>query len=397
MSATEEVPEFLTPSLKLFLSVDLIGSTKLKHDEDVLNGQSASASSLDGVGAKWFNSLIDFYGEFELTFLEKWTSTFLDDSIVEEHWKETTSPSLWKINGDELIYVHNVRHPGEVVVALIAWREAVFSYRSSLKEKRSNLDLKATAWMAGFPIGNHEVAFWSDLSSTATKSEEPSGKTGQYYRLRKWYEDQSNARKSDYIKDYIGPAVDTGFRLAQFASARRFPVSIEIAYFLSKLTMNSSANKALRLRYLGREAMKGVLGGTPYPIFWLDCMSPNDELSKAEDELRPQSDPCSQDVVASYVEKFFADAKNKLFPPFIYQCEEKKFSTPPGNYMKLLEHIASIWSKEIRKHEIEIASEMGDGPEGSTPPTKAGADQIQALNAKPIEEKSETPENPKEK
>nr|WP_321442299.1 hypothetical protein [uncultured Hyphomonas sp.] len=393
MSTTEELPEFLTPSLKLFLSVDLVGSTKLKHDEDVLNGNSNGDGSLEGVGAQWFSILIDFYGGFEQIFLAEWLTTFEDGKLVEQAWKTESAPSLWKINGDELIYVFNVTHPGHIVVALIAWKEALLKYRRRLNDRRSGLDVKATAWMAGFPIGNHEVAFWSDLSKANESSNEPDGKAGQYFRLNRWYEDQKSGAKSDYIKDYIGPSVDTGFRVAQYASPRRFPVSIEIAYFLSNLGLKNEAKKKIGLRYHGRESMKGVLGGSPYPIFWIDCVSPNDKLSAAEDQLKPPDSVMDPHKIASFVDEFFRDPKNKLFMPFIYNCDDPTFRVLPPKYEENLRTIRDVWTQELEKYETELRSSEEDKAPGDTPGADAKDTEIAALQIG--SEKAKKPKEPK--
>lgn len=366
MSQPDQLPKFLQPALKMFLSVDLIGSTKLKHDENVLTKET-SGKSLDDIGASWFNSLIDFYGGFEEKFTQAWSQAFSSDGIAKTHWSKDSNPSLWKVNGDELIYVLDISHPGQIVAALYAWKEALINYRQHLKEIPSRLDVKATAWMAGFPIGNHEVAFWSDLSHADAGLPEHAGKFGQYNRLSQWYEDKEADKKSDYVKDYIGPAVDTGFRISSFASARKFPVSIEIAYFLSLFDFDDGVKEKIALRFHGRESLKGVLSGIPYPIFWIDTASPNDELTKAEDRLAPKPPPCKPLEVREYVTLFFDDEKNKLFRPFIHECDDEIFCTMPDRYLKLLEHTASVWNSELEKIRIlDSADEPDDGVEPDT-------------------------------
>ncbi|WP_340693307.1 hypothetical protein [Hyphomonas sp.] len=352
MSNLDDLPEFLKPTIKLFLSVDLVGSTKLKHDEDVLNGNSATTESLDGIGARWFRYLIDFYSGFEEMFTEEWKKAFSEDGIAKPHWIVGDTPSLWKVNGDELIYVLTISHPGQIVAALYSWREALLRYRSHLHERNASLDVKATAWMAGFPIGNHEVAFSRNLSNVEPGSPEHAGKFGQYYRLNEWYKSKGDGGNSDYVKDYIGPAVDTGFRIAGFASSRRFPVSVEVAFFLANFAYDAEVHDKIALRYHGRESMKGVLSGIPYPIFWIDAASPDDELIKAEDKLRSPDAECDLRDVKQYVKVFFEDAKNKLFEPFIFGCDDKVFCTIPKNYALLLKQTADIWAKELAKIEI---------------------------------------------
>jgi hypothetical protein len=361
MSRLESLPDFLKPSLKMFLSVDLIGSTKLKHDEDALKPLGVSDNSLDRIGAKWFNYLIDFYSLFEEYFSTEWRSAFSQDGFAKESWKTEEAPALWKVNGDELIYVLNISHPGQIVVALHSWRRALHKYRVRLQKRQAALDVKATAWMAGFPIGNHEVAFWGDLSNSDLDEIDHSGKFGQYYRLNEWYKAKSASEKSDYVKDYIGPSVDTGFRLASFASSRKFPISIEIAYFLTKFPFDRDLESQMSLYYHGRESMKGVLSGVPYPVFWLDAASPEDSLTYAEDNLKPLPRKCDYKAVERYVSLFFDDARNKLFKPFIFGCSDNEYCQIPESYEAKLNTTVKIWDAEFKKHEIQNELEYSDG------------------------------------
>ncbi|WP_233341581.1 hypothetical protein [Robiginitomaculum antarcticum] len=354
-SSLNELPKFLRPSLKMFLSVDLIGSTKLKHDENALKYNPESEKSFEATSSIWFKALIDFYSGFEVMFAEAWRHAFTDDGIAEPRWPndKQPNPSLWKINGDELIYVLEIVHPGQIATALYAWRHALLSYRRFLRDTKSRLDLKATAWMAGFPIGNHEVAFWSDLSDATPDLSEHAGQYGQYYRLNEWYEAQENNSKSDYVKDYIGPAVDTGFRLSAYATAHRFPVSMEIAYFLSKIDYDGKPIAEIGLKYHGKENLKGVLGGSPYPIFWIDTSSPDDELVKAENKLLGTQESCSLFDVREYVTLFFNDEKNILFRPFIYNCKDIQYADIPQEYEKKIYQRFQVWKLEKEKLKIQ--------------------------------------------
>ena len=376
MSSLDGLPSFLAPRLKLFLSVDLVGSTKLKHDEDVLSTKVAIEASLEAVGAKWFTYLIDFYSGYEEIFIEEWKRTFSKDGIAESHWSSSDTPSLWKVNGDELIYVLTISHPGQIVCALVSWKNALIRYRAHLHERNPALDVKATAWMAGFPIGNHEVAFWGDLSNAQPGAPEHAGKTGQYYRLSEWYKAQENGHKSEYVKDYIGPAVDTGFRIASFASPRRFPVSIEIAFFLSKFSFDLAVQNDIALHFYGRESMKGVLSGIPYPIFWIDTSSPDDELVKAEDDLTLPPQSVDSLKIRKYVELFFDDPKNRLFRPFIYECSDATFCEMPEPYVLILTKTAEVWANEMQK--LQLQADSGQPDDGVTE-VEAVEDEIDTL------------------
>ena len=91
-----DLPEGLKPRLRLFLSIDLVGSTAFK--------QSRQA---------WLPALLDFYRDF--------------DRIVHAQYRAfrqrsnafVAPPEFWKSNGDELLYTCDLFHddqPGPVKV-----------------------------------------------------------------------------------------------------------------------------------------------------------------------------------------------------------------------------------------------------------------------------------------
>lgn len=81
--------EFIKPRLRLFLSVDLIGSTSFKQSK-------ANRNFDDDVVQTWFEPIIRFYHEFEKKFALE-LNRFRELGLPHQ-----PNPTLWKVIGDEL-------------------------------------------------------------------------------------------------------------------------------------------------------------------------------------------------------------------------------------------------------------------------------------------------------
>ena len=147
--------------------------------------------------------------------------------------------------GDEILFNVVLRQYQEAATHLLAFKHAVSTFPTKWREKGIRLKLKATGWLAGFPVTNSEA-------------EVPI--------------------RDGKVVDYIGPSMDLGFRIARLSDERRFVVSADLAMMLLDALDNAELGKdCLRVRYLGRESLKGVIGGEPYPVFWIDLISPTNE------------------------------------------------------------------------------------------------------------------------
>lgn len=215
-------------SLKLFLSADLMGSTALKSE----------AGGAD-VNPIWLETFLDFYDEFP--------STFKD----EQQRFNCKDVSFWKGVGDELLWVATLHKGGEALAVLRAFKSAIETYNRRLEEFDKKVRLKGAAWIAGFPI-THKVVSLPENGA-----------------------------------DYIGPYIDTGFRLSRFSSQMKMVISVDLAWLILNCRALPAELKDLPLRFDESESMKGVLGGRPYPIIWIQCESP---LEAQEYALRRQND-----------------------------------------------------------------------------------------------------------
>lgn len=296
-------PPFLEPRLRLFLSADIVGSTSLKQTRGRPTGSPEDAIS----GPAWFSAIQGFYFEAAQAFLQEWSSRKESSERAEELYG--VEPLFWKSVGDEVLFVKVLSDHRQIVTTLKCWFLAVERMRIFLKGENPSLDVKCTAWVAGFPYRNREVVI----------GRYPAGSTR---RVENYYQESGNLLNDIYSKkgaeglsvDYIGPSIDTGFRLTGFSSSRKMVVSVDIAYLISMTSFDGEVER-IDLHYDGSHALKGVIGGASYPVFWIN-MSGSHSLAVREDRLRAQTVANREDV-KEYCDAFYREYANFTFRPFI--------------------------------------------------------------------------------
>lgn len=260
-------------------------------------------------------------------------------------------PELWKVNGDELIYTKELEQIEEAYACLSQWIVAVKAYRKKLRKTKPHLDLKCTAWLAGFPISNIEVIFRTDTKTYKIDQDYEPHLLRHYQLLDDWYGDASS--RSKLMKDYIGPSIDTGFRLTALASPRKFVVSVDLALLLASVDLPQADEKIAELDFYfdGSKELKGVLKNKPYPVFWIDMHTEN-TLVKAEDKLIGLK-VVSTDKIKKYCNPFFEEHGENVIRPFIVKCSHLQFQTPPSNFYDHLLGLKDTWQKEREKSQIQ--------------------------------------------
>lgn len=326
-----KTPQFLKPRLRLFLSADIIGSTALKQTpRDAL-----SASTVE-----WFPVLQGFYIETQRAFLGGWLQSLPQDAKERQlHWGP--DPEFWKVIGDEILFTKELTDSHQLIKVLVCWIAAIDAARESIRKVDRRLDIKCTAWTAGFPLVNKEVALPRSFSAADAPVTDYFKEGGRLLNER--YTKKANDAK--IAVDYIGPSIDIGFRLCQFASARKFILSVGVAYILSQSNRKASDPRVTQFRYDGAAVLKGVFGGIHYPIFWIDLAKPGD-LALLEDRLTKPIE-CTSDDVHKYCEKFFEDASPYTFKPFILSPTENDLTEKPDDYEKDIAIIKKNYGLEI--------------------------------------------------
>lgn len=266
----DEFEELLRPKLRIFLSVDVIGSTHFKH--------SSYESQLG-----WLPFFVSFFNEFKNEFTHQIRTCA---ELLGKDPKELAIPTLWKSLGDELIFVAALNHKSEAHTYLKAFALAIRE-----RTEHTELPLKGTAWIAGFPVGNAEIPM-----------------------------EGNNAGINE--SDFIGPQVDIGFRLAKFASPSKFIISADLAVLIEDVG-------GLNFYFDGKHPLKGVFSGRDYPIIWIK----DEGVGESEDDdgmlLRP---PSEKKALMKLCRNFIAEVGFPMMEPFVLKSGEGVNDVPVPGY-----------------------------------------------------------------
>ncbi|MCG8494404.1 MAG: hypothetical protein MI743_22535 [Sneathiellales bacterium] len=274
------------------------------------------------------------------------------------------APSLWKGVGDELIYSFCLNEPEDVIYVLMAWVKTLHIYRKQLKIRNPELDIKGCAWVADFPVDNAEIVISREIKNQSEKYPDEDPKFYHFKLLEAWYENENTSPQADLVKDYIGPAIDTGFRLAELATPQKFITSLETALLISSAQNNIpgeyyreffGTETGLQIHFENMQSLKGVLGGKPYPVFWIDLLSENDELTKSLHKLENLTPPRSEDI-KNFCEVFLKENDSQFIYPFIYQSKSPLFRRIPENYEATLNRLSERWKAEKTRLEKRYQS-----------------------------------------
>ena len=224
--------------------------------------------SFDIVNSTKYKSITTYWPKIMKCLLK-----YIKDMVFSEI--ESSDLSLWRVIGDEIVFVLKIRSIDEMreavdnifyITQLISAKLKNGSFQERLENQsivkneleiikiQNNLSIKSAAWIAAV---NEEI-------------------NSPYDNIIDYYESGWNKRQ---IIDYIGKDIDTGFRIKSETFSRKLIISIEIAYFLSKkylndLEKNKSYNKIVDKRYydniviMDYKKLKGVWGEGLYPLIF---------------------------------------------------------------------------------------------------------------------------------
>lgn len=237
-------PDSLCPEyrLRLFLSVDLAGSTafKIGRGRDAANGNSSQPL--------WVQVTRDFYREFP-----KLVQQFFTRRVNGQHnTLQGKFPLVWKTVGDEILFCCRVVSIEHVALCMEAFLEALRAFGETLDQAGKHLDVKGAGWLAVFPAPNVTVT----LDETILRADQ-------------FDENFENSADIDPKSvDFLGNGIDCGFRVAGKAASDRFALSVELAWLLAEAAHRGFFNG--KFSYHDRQILKGVLRDRPYPIVTIE-------------------------------------------------------------------------------------------------------------------------------
>lgn len=346
--------------LRLFLSADIVGSTPYKF-KDVHHPFKRAQ-----FGPHWFAVIALFYSQITRTFFESWA--FAKETVGGKS-VSGPDPAFWKPLGDEILFYKEITDYRQAVYSMSAWRHAVVETRKVIKLISSKLDVKATAWLANFPVANSEVIFrYSDAADVVAEFPIAKGSTFAPGSLEyhQWvsnsiqYLNDHKAGKSKSklsVLDFVGPSMDNGFRLCGHATPRKFVLSMGLALMMTRALASKDINGRFDkmrsdLYYDGTVTLKGIRGGEPYPLFWLDTMADDDGV-KAEDTLLRRSPALVTGAVIKLCESIIAETGDALFVPYIEpvttapsEASKETFHYIPKKHSQQMTALRSLLSKK---------------------------------------------------
>lgn len=242
--------------LRIFLSVDLVGSTAFKAMEQF------SGSNGDDPSPAWVATFRSFYTEFQkflkTAYDEEYRASQKNSPHVDEQGRH---PAIWKTVGDEIIFCGRVLTIEHAAVTVSAFVRALEQFAQKLKQDKLPLNVKGACWLAAFPAPNATIEV-----VTPREPSENAPVTGPIKSPEAIREDRAD--QQPHLFDFLGKGIDTGFRIAKNATEDRCVLSVQMAYLLAKATTKKRFHHSLGFH--GRETLKGVVNGIPYPVISVD-------------------------------------------------------------------------------------------------------------------------------
>lgn len=332
-------------SLRLFVSLDIVGSTEFKQASRSVDGRAAA------ITIAWLEPFLYFYQLSVEQMDTQWARICGEMSAVDpknrsDRFRFGEPPVFWKGAGDEVLFSKAIQSPVDAMATIHAFLLVMRDHRTRFADKGLPLDVKGTAWLAGFPVNNAEIVLPGGLSEPAEdRLDDP---VVENYRLLGLHKP---GRKNAPI-DYIGPSIDLGFRLREHATPRRLVVSADLVWllchahgdFLERERSRCSQLGVPHIGYDGRHSLKGILGGQPYPLIWIEA-DPQNDLDRADDVLRGRplsgTSPSNTHVLAvkDYC-TLFLDGRTPLQTrPYIKGYPDPEVGQMPADHERELERI----------------------------------------------------------
>ncbi|WP_030527732.1 hypothetical protein [Phycicoccus jejuensis] len=317
-----------TPHSLLFLSCDIVGSTKFKQQRDL-----------------WQITFLSFYRQFP---------QMLGDITVAQ---EIHGPfELWKPVGDELIFTVRVSHESEIFAAVRSWLEAMKQYEMVLAKE--GLATKGGAFLATFPGPDSESSIPRDpRTETSDKG------------VVELNDEALATRSADYMYDYFGPSIDTGFRVLSACSQRHFTLSVEVAWAMAQCAVDAGVDESTfplaDMRLLDTREFKGVWDGREYPLFSLDRHH-DDSVNRALAKLR---NPAVQPLAVVNLCRACGDDPNWPSGLYLPNSSWASFRTVPTDSLENGRSNSMDGAETVPESDPGVESLEADAPLSSTPTT----------------------------
>lgn len=243
----EEITDPKRPAyrVRLFLSVDLVGSTAFKSKESQNN-------------FVWMKAFQKFYGRFPKIFTRHYTDFCSTAPEIAEKERDDL-PKVWKTIGDEIIFVNRVYSIAHLAAYVYAFRKALIDFGEEIGSA-FELNTKGNAWVAAFPTPNRSIQLSLSRGDTLHGESED--------LLTEDVELAVDDKPGEF--DFLGKGIDGGFRISRNSAVDAMTLSPALAYLLCKAKRNVDTTKFdCQFSFHEPQVFKGVVGGRKYPVISL--------------------------------------------------------------------------------------------------------------------------------
>lgn len=164
----------------------------------------------------------------------------------------------WKMIGDEILFYMPVEDIDELLTApqkVYTLLQKSIKFLEKECKSKGILSVKATMWASRVMELRHSEFYSSGVN----------------YLLKSHNGDQM-------VLDFLGPDIDTGFRIGSFALHGKLVVGADLACLISdKLRGRKEYDELEKLRIVSFEQLKGVWNSRHYPIIWYEEQWDNKE------------------------------------------------------------------------------------------------------------------------
>lgn len=197
--------------------------------------------------------------EYKNTHKKEWPKVFAQfyESIKREMKTRFPAIKVWKYIGDEVLFYKTLNSKAQLFETI---PEAFEVLTSSLKHLDNSfpvifkpLSIKGTIWCAPVVIVRGEEL------ENLHMNEAPN------IALTVVYENNNS------LRDFIGPDIDTGFRISRYAGKEKLVISADFAYLLLETEALAGVSKdtlVQNLKIVSYEDLKGIWKDRYYPIIW---------------------------------------------------------------------------------------------------------------------------------
>jgi hypothetical protein len=341
--------------IRLFLSVDLTGSTHFKSLENQTN-------------FIWLKAFQKFYGEFPALYSEKYDLICNNRANVCDEVEQPLRPKVWKTIGDEIIFVNRIHSVTHLGAYISAFSEALKEFGNEIHGIHG-LNTKGNGWIAAFPNPNCSIQL-SKEGDTA-----PVG--GQNDIVTEEFESAADEKPNEF--DFLGKGIDGGFRIARNSSIDTFTISPALAYLLCKAKKNSDmTNFECDFLFHETQSLKGVVSGRHYPIVSIDTNrdSAQREIEKLQADLLKQPTIAEWEQLMEYLEKYIS--YNGIEEPQLKISANSAAIDPPEHYQQYLKDWEAV-AKDLDNSqalEAEAASQEGGVADDPLEEASAAVDKL---------------------